>query len=54
MRINIIDRGAVGDGKTLNTEVIQGMIEFCDETGGGTVVFPKGYSYAGRFTSKPM
>ena len=52
MRINIIDRGAVGDGKTLNTEVIQGMVELCHEAGGGTVVFPKGVFACGTLYLK--
>jgi len=41
---NIIDYGAVGDGKSLNTEPINKAINDCSEAGGGKVVVP-----AGRF-----
>lgn len=34
--------GAVGDGKTDNTEAIQKAIDKCSETGGGEVFFPNG------------
>jgi len=34
--------GAVGDGKTLNTVVIQKAIEDCSKSGGGKVIFPAG------------
>lgn len=43
---NIIDFGAVPDGKTLNTVAIQSAIDQAHEAGGGTVVVP-----AGRFLS---
>ena len=41
---NIKDYGAVGDGKTLNTEAINNTIIACSKAGGGTVLVP-----AGRF-----
>ncbi|MEK7725425.1 MAG: glycosyl hydrolase family 28-related protein, partial [Acidobacteriota bacterium] len=34
--------GAVGDGKTLNTEAIKKAIAECNKKGGGRVVVPKG------------
>jgi polygalacturonase len=44
--IDITQYGAVGDGKTLNTEAIQKAIDECSKNGGGKVIFP-----AGRFLS---
>lgn len=43
---NILNYGAVPDGKTLNTAAIQKAIDNCSENGGGTVFVP-----AGRFVS---
>jgi polygalacturonase len=40
-RFVISDFGAVGDGHTLNTKAIQGTIDHCATTGGGTIVVPK-------------
>jgi len=40
--IDVKARGAVGDGITRNTEVLQGLIEECREAGGGTLYFPPG------------
>jgi polygalacturonase len=39
---NVIDFGAVGDGKTLCTASIQKAVDECARTGGGTVIFPAG------------
>lgn len=39
---NIMDFGAVADGKTNNSEAIHKAIKLCNETGGGTVVIPAG------------
>jgi polygalacturonase len=44
---NVCDFGAVGDGKTLNTEAIQKAIDACAESGGGTVFFPAGSFLSG-------
>ncbi|SHG62733.1 Polygalacturonase [Pedobacter caeni] len=44
--INILNKGAVADGSTLNTLSIQKAIDECHQTGGGKVIFP-----AGRFLS---
>ena len=39
---NVMDFGAVTDGKTLTTESIQKAIDQCSSTGGGTVIVPQG------------
>src|SRR4051812_17929927 len=39
---SIIEFGAVGDGKTLNTDAIKKAIEACRAAGGGRVVIPTG------------
>ena len=45
----ITDFGARGDGETLNTDVINRLIETCAATGGGKVVIPPG-----RFLTGPI
>ena len=39
---SILSFGAVGDGKTDNTQAITQAITQCAQQGGGTVVFPAG------------
>lgn len=39
---NVLDFGAVGDGKTMNTEAINRAIRVCAQHGGGTVMVPPG------------
>lgn len=39
---NVVDFGAKGDGKTVNTQSIQKAIDQCNKEGGGTVFFPNG------------
>jgi len=51
-RYNITERGAMGDGKTLNTKTIQVVIDECAQHGGGTVVFPKGVFVSGALFLK--
>ncbi|MBO9202490.1 MULTISPECIES: glycoside hydrolase family 28 protein [Niastella] len=51
-RYNISERGAIGDGKTLNTQAIQLVIEECAQKGGGTIVFPKGVFVSGALFLK--
>jgi polygalacturonase len=42
LTICVADRGAVGDGKTLNTAAIQAAVDDCAAKGGGTVLVPSG------------
>lgn len=51
-RYNLIERGAIGDGKTLNTKMIQVVIDECAQRGGGTIVFPKGVFVSGALFLK--
>jgi polygalacturonase len=41
-RFNVMDYGAVADGKILTTEAIQCTIDTCAKAGGGTVFLPTG------------
>lgn len=41
--INLSDRGAKGDGLTLNTELIQKTIDELSLEGGGHLIIPQGY-----------
>lgn len=45
--------GAVGDGKTLNTEAIQKAIDQVSEKGGGTILVPEGMFLSGAIFLKP-
>ena len=49
----ITDYGAVADGKTINTTSLQALIDHCAETGGGTLVVPKGVFLSGALYFKP-
>ena len=49
---NILDYGAIPDGKTLNTESIQATIDAANARGGGRVIVPKGSFLAGTFYIK--
>ncbi|MBC8106075.1 MAG: glycoside hydrolase family 28 protein [Anaerolineae bacterium] len=46
---NITEFGAVGDGKTLNTDAIKKAIDACRVAGGGRVVIPAGDFATGPF-----
>lgn len=46
MIYNIVDYGAIGDGKVLNTQAIQKAIDACSRTG-GTVLVPSGCFLSG-------
>ncbi|MFA7157666.1 MAG: glycosyl hydrolase family 28 protein [Kiritimatiellia bacterium] len=49
---NIIDYGAIADGKTVNTGHIQKAIDDCAGKGGGTVYFPAGEFISGTLYLK--
>ena len=49
---NIVDFGAVGDGKKLNTEAIQKAIDKCFKIGGGRVIVPAGTFLSGSVILK--
>lgn len=46
---NILEHGAVGDGKTLNTDAIQKTIDAASAAGGGIVLVPEGKFLTGPF-----
>ncbi len=49
---NIVAYGAKPDGITLNSKAIQQAIEVCSQSGGGTVLIPKGFWLTGPITLK--
>ena len=49
---NVVDFGAVGDGKTINTKTIQSAIDSCSTSGGGKVIFPPGTFLSGSIRMK--
>jgi polygalacturonase len=51
--VSIETQGAVGDGKTLNTEKIQATIDRLAASGGGTLVVPPGTFLSGALFLKP-
>ena len=51
--LSILDHGAVGDGKTLNTRALQAAIDSAHASGGGTVVVPSGVFVSGALFLKP-
>ena len=51
--VSVIDFGAVGDGRTLNTARIQSAIDQLASKGGGTLVVPRGVFLTGAIFLKP-
>ncbi len=49
---NILEYGAINDGKTINTKAIQKAIDACAGKGGGTVYFPAGNYVSGTIFLK--
>jgi len=49
---NISGYGAIGDGKTINTSVIQATINACTTAGGGIILIPKGVFITGAIFFK--
>jgi len=49
---NVVDYGAVGDGKALCTKAIQKAVDTCAAAGGGTVHFPAGKFLSGAIFLK--
>jgi len=50
--LNIVNFGAVGDGKHINTSAIQKAIDTCSGKGGGKVTVPKGEFLTGTISMK--
>ena len=50
--MNILDFGAVADGKSICTKAIQAAIDACESNGGGTVVIPAGTFVSGTIWLK--
>jgi polygalacturonase len=51
-KFNVVDYGAIGDGKTMNTEAIAKAIAACAKAGGGKVVIPAGIWLTGPIQLK--
>jgi polygalacturonase len=52
LTVSIADRGAVRDGKTINTVAIQAAVDECARGGGGTVLVPAGVWETGSIELK--
>ena len=50
--INVQDFGAIGDGKTINTNYIQAAIDSAYKEGGGRIYFPSGQWMTGKIFLK--
>ncbi len=51
-KFNVVDYGAIGDGKTMNTDAIAKTISACAHAGGGQVVIPAGIWLTGPIQLK--
>lgn len=51
-RVDMLQAGAKGDGKTLNTQLINATIERLNKAGGGTLFFPAGKYLTGPIVMK--
>lgn len=49
---NIVHYGAKGNGRTMNTDYINGAIDACAQAGGGRVIVPKGTFLTGTIVMK--
>ena len=49
---NVVEFGAVGDNKTLNSKAIQLAIDECAKNGGGKVIIPAGEFLTGTIYLK--
>ena len=52
MDIAIKEQGAIGDGKTCNTTILQKSIDLCSASGGGTVLVADGTYVSGTLYLK--
>lgn len=52
-RFVVSELGAIGDGHTVNTKVLQAAIDRCSTEGGGTLVIPAGTFLSGALYFKP-
>ena len=50
--VNLAERGATGDGTTLNTDIIQKAIDELSQAGGGHLVIPQGVWLTGPIELK--
>lgn len=48
----VTDYGAIGDAKTLNTKVLQKLIDRVSQNGGGKIIFPSGVFLTGSIEIK--
>ncbi len=51
-KFNVVDFGAIGDGKSLDTNAVNKAIQACSAKGGGLVVFPPGKYLSGTVILK--
>lgn len=49
---NVLEKGVIADGKTLQTQAIQKIIDECALMGGGIILFPKGIYLSGTLYPK--